>query len=50
VLDYLKKTSILKCSPASLAAIGPAAVILGNAEGLDGHARSVAMRLDPQAA
>ncbi|WP_158808806.1 histidinol dehydrogenase [Beijerinckia sp. L45] len=50
VLDYLKKTSILKCSPASLAAIGPAAVILGHAEGLDGHARSVQMRLDPQVA
>ncbi len=47
VLDYLKKTSILKCSPQSLAAIGPAAVTLGEAEGLDGHARSVAMRLEP---
>jgi histidinol dehydrogenase len=45
VLDFMKKTSILKCSPDSLAAIGPAAVTLGEAEGLDGHARSVAMRL-----
>ena len=45
VLDYMKKTSILKCSPESLAAIGPAAVTLGEAEGLDAHARSVAMRL-----
>ena len=45
VLDYMKKTSLLKCSPASLAAIGPAAVTLGQAEGLDAHARSVAMRL-----
>ncbi len=45
VLDYMKKTSILKCSPDALAAIGPAAVILGEAEGLDAHARSVAMRL-----
>ncbi len=51
VLDYLKKTSILKCTPESLAAIGPAAVTLGEAEGLDGHARSVAMRLGaPKAA
>ena len=50
VLDYMKKTSILKCSPESLAAIGPAAVTLGIAEGLDGHARSVAMRLKPRAA
>ena len=45
VLDYMKKTSILKCSAESLAAIGPAAVTLGEAEGLDAHARSVAMRL-----
>ncbi len=49
VLDFLKKTSILKCSPTSLAAIGPAAVTLGHAEGLDGHARSVALRLTPGA-
>ena len=45
VLDYMKKTSILKCSAESLQAIGPAAVTLGEAEGLDAHARSVAMRL-----
>ena len=45
VLDYMKKTSILKCSAASLAAIGPAAVTLGEAEGLSAHARSVAIRL-----
>lgn len=45
VLDYMKKTSILKCDAASLAAIGPAAVTLGEAEGLGAHARSVAMRL-----
>ncbi|MGD0635513.1 MAG: histidinol dehydrogenase [Beijerinckiaceae bacterium] len=46
VLDYMKKTSLLKCSPESLAAIGPAAVTLGLAEGLDAHARSVSLRLD----
>lgn len=45
VLDYMKKTSILKCSAESLQLIGPAAVTLGAAEGLDAHARSVAMRL-----
>ncbi len=49
VLDYMKKTSILKCSPAALDAIGPAAVTLGEAEGLGGHARSVAMRLGQSA-
>ena len=45
VLDYVKKTSILKCSEEALQRIGPAAVTLGEAEGLSAHARSVAMRL-----
>ncbi len=45
VLDYVKKTSILKCSAAALEAIGPAAVTLAEAEGLGAHARSVALRL-----
>jgi histidinol dehydrogenase len=47
VLDFMKKTSILKCSSASLATLGPAAVTLGKSEGLDAHARSVQMRLTP---
>jgi len=46
VLDFMKRTSILKCDAKSLRAIGPAAVILAEAEGLDAHARSVAMRLN----
>ena len=45
VLDFMKRTSILKCSAESLEAVGPAAIVLGEAEGLDAHARSVAMRL-----
>ena len=45
VLDFMKRTSILRCSRESLAALGPAAVALGRAEGLDGHADSVAIRL-----
>jgi len=45
VLDFLKRTSILKCDARSLAALGPAAVVLGEAEGLTAHARSVALRL-----
>jgi histidinol dehydrogenase len=45
VLDFMKRTSVLKCSAASLAALGPPAVALGKAEGLDAHARSVALRL-----
>ncbi len=44
VLDYLKRTSILRCGPDQLAAIGPAAIALAGAEGLDAHARSVAIR------
>jgi len=46
VLDFLNRTSILKCGAASLARLGPAAIALGRAEGLDAHARSVALRID----
>ena len=46
VLDYMKRTSLLRCTPESLRALGPAAIALGNAEGLDAHARSVAIRLN----
>ena len=45
VLDFMKRTSILKCDAEALAALGPAAVALGEAESLEAHARSVAMRL-----
>jgi histidinol dehydrogenase len=45
VLDFMKRTSFLGCSPAGLAALGPAAVALADAEGLPAHARSVALRL-----
>jgi histidinol dehydrogenase len=45
VLDFVKRTSILKCSPQSLAEIGPAAVKLAEAEGLQAHARSITIRL-----
>jgi len=46
VLDFMKRTSFLSVDPAGLAAIGPAAVALANAEGLPAHARSVAIRLE----
>jgi histidinol dehydrogenase len=45
VLDFMKRTSFLSLDAAGLAAIGPAAVALANAEGLPAHARSVAVRL-----
>ncbi len=48
VLDFMKRTSILKCGPDQLRALAPAAIALGTAEGLEGHARSVAMRLNPR--
>jgi len=46
VLDFMKRTSLLKCGPAQLRALGPAAITLGRAEGLEAHSRSVAMRLN----
>jgi histidinol dehydrogenase len=46
VLDFMKRTSMLRCGPDQLAALGPAAIALGEAEGLVGHARSVAIRLN----
>jgi len=46
VLDFLKRTSILKCDAQSLRKIGSAAVTLGEAEGLQAHARSVSIRLN----
>jgi histidinol dehydrogenase len=45
VLDFMKRTTLIDCSPAGIAAIGPSAVILAEAEGLGAHARSVAVRL-----
>lgn len=44
VYDFLKRTSILKCSPASLNVIGPAAVRLAEVERLDAHGRSILIR------
>ncbi len=46
VLDFMKRTSLLKCGPDQLRALGPAAVALGEAEGLTAHARSVSIRLN----
>ena len=46
VLDFMKRTSLLRCSPDSLSALADAAMALGEAESLQAHARSVAMRLN----
>ncbi|GAA0777556.1 histidinol dehydrogenase [Roseibium denhamense] len=46
VLEFVKRTSILKCNSDNLRALGPAAIALGEAEGLSAHARSVSIRLN----
>jgi histidinol dehydrogenase len=48
VLDFMKRSSTLKLDADSLAALGPAAMTLAEAEGLDAHRRSVAIRLNPR--
>ena len=46
VLDYMKRSSILKLEAEQLRVLGPAAIELANAEGLQAHGRSVAVRLN----
>jgi len=46
VLDFVKRTSILKLGPEQLRVLAPAAIALAKAEGLDAHGRSVAIRLN----
>lgn len=46
VLDYVKRTSILRLGPDQLVALAPAAITLAQSEGLDAHARSVSIRLN----
>ena len=45
VLDFMKRTSLLRLDAGALAALGPAAMTLARAEGLEAHRRSVAIRL-----
>ena len=44
VLDFVKRTSVLRCGPEQLAQIGPSAQVLARSEGLDAHGLSVAIR------
>jgi histidinol dehydrogenase len=46
VADFLKRTSLVACTPDALAALGPAALALAEAEGLGAHGRSVSIRLN----
>ncbi len=45
-LDFVKRTSILQLDAEGLRALGPAAMLLAEAEGLDAHGRSVSIRLN----
>jgi histidinol dehydrogenase len=47
VLDFMKRTSIIRLDQAALAALGPAAMTLARAEGLEAHRKSVEIRLFP---
>jgi histidinol dehydrogenase len=47
VLDYMKRTSILKLDAIALKQLAPAAMTLARAEGLEAHRRSVEIRLEP---
>ncbi|PZT86302.1 MAG: histidinol dehydrogenase, partial [Citromicrobium sp.] len=46
VLDFMKRTSFIDASDSALAAVGPAAVKLAQAEGLPAHALSISVRLN----
>jgi histidinol dehydrogenase len=46
VLDFMKRTTILELDASSMAELGPQAIALAEAEGLDAHARSIAVRLN----
>jgi histidinol dehydrogenase len=46
VLDFMKRTSILGCTPGALAQLADATVTLAETEGLEAHGRSVSIRLN----
>ncbi|ANK80985.1 MAG: histidinol dehydrogenase [Rhizobiales bacterium NRL2] len=46
VLDFMKRTTFVRCDAASLGEIGPAAATLADAEGLPAHALSVRIRMN----
>jgi histidinol dehydrogenase len=48
VLDFMKRTTMLACDAGALAALGPAALALAEAEGLQAHAQSISIRLNPK--
>lgn len=46
VLEFVKRTSILRLGPEQLRALGPSAIALARSEGLDAHAKSVGIRMN----
>ena len=46
VLDFMKRTTLLSLDAGAIAALGPEAITLAEAEGLEAHARSIAARLN----
>jgi len=46
VADFMKRTSLVACTPDALAALAPAALALAQAEGLGAHGRSISIRLN----
>ena len=46
VLDFMKRTTILELDAAAIAELGPEAIVLAEAEGLEAHARSISLRLN----
>jgi histidinol dehydrogenase len=47
VLDFMKRSSIIGCDVRGLRALGASVITLAKAEGLDAHALSIAVRLEP---
>jgi len=45
-MDFMKRTSLLNCTPSALGAIGPAGMVLATCENLEAHAISIAKRLN----
>jgi len=46
VIDFLKRTTTVSCDSHSLGAIGPSAIKIAKAEGLEAHALSISLRMD----
>jgi histidinol dehydrogenase len=48
VLDFMKRTTMLACDADALSALAPTALALADAEGLQAHAQSISIRLNPK--